>query len=1024
MADDKKTLELQIRIAAAEALKAVSSLRGEMTTLAGEMRKLSESDAAAVKRTFEETQAAANRAAASMKLFGVSGGELRQMQARLKTAAVDLVTNGLDPQSEEVRKLTEEYKRLGQEAADLDRAAGNNINSFGDLKNALGSLAQVAALTRALGTIKDMGAFALSAADTFQTARNEFGILLGDMEAGAGLFNQIKAFNDKTPFSLDTLTQATSVLLAAKVPLADLQNQLAKFGDLSQGNSQKFTSYVNAFSKAAAKGKADMETLNAYINQGVPILAALGERFGVLEDEIVEMVSQGKVSFKDFSAALDDLAAEGGRYFGGMELGSQSLSAMQEGLKESVASLAASFGEMLLPAAIKVVEALTDITGAINDSPIAKGALAAALAMVTGYLAAMAVKAGVAFAAQMSLNFAIGALNPVALAATLAVASLAAGYTMYAAKQQDAAREAENLALKQRQQTGAIEDSAAALRRYTQALADLADDQIRGRIRELENTISSAPALIRQSMEAMKGTSFDALYSRDADNLAALYGTLAERRTAFIDSMFSGTQASKIQRINEQLAAARAYLTDPGLGGAEESKLQEIIRVLTSDLEKLTETAGGSMSEIDRTAAKWKEAWAGVWEQFRTEQSTDPFAAVDLEHRKKLEDAYNNYVRSGNKETIDQVNEYYASKRREIAEALKNEEERLERELSKTRVDDLEYEMREELKRIDALEAKRVIAAAGSEEAITELREKYAAMRAETEEGYIKQIADALKKEDPMRERLEQARADLVDWQQALSDSLSLSLMNIESIGDKAAVILGDLGAQLAELSTSAALGGLEELGRAMAEGADASEVMSRALAEMAQQILRQLPMMFLQAGLRLIANDNLPLGLGFIAAAGSSAILSGWTDGKIAQAQKDAKKNAAGGVFDEYGRAAREYAAGGAFTNQIISRPTYFRYGGGLGLMGEAGPEAVMPLSRGSDGRLGVSVADAAAGGTDVYVIIQNYSGEEVRTEESSDSSGNQIRKVIIGAVKQSISSGEMDQTMSGRYGLRARGT
>jgi hypothetical protein len=62
------------------------------------------------------------------------------------------------------------------------------------------------------------------------------------------------------------------------------------------------------------------------------------------------------------------------------------------------------------------------------------------------YLAAMAVKAGVAFAAQMKLNFAAGALNPAVLAATLAVAGLAAGYTVYAANQQKAAREAENFA--------------------------------------------------------------------------------------------------------------------------------------------------------------------------------------------------------------------------------------------------------------------------------------------------------------------------------------------------------------------------------------------------------------------------------------------------------------------------------------------------------------------------------------------------------------------------------------------------
>jgi phage-related minor tail protein len=90
---------------------------------------------------------------------------------------------------------------------------------------------------------------------------------------------------------------------------------------------------------------------------------------------------------------------------------------------------------------------------------------------------------------------------------------------------------------------------------------------------------------------------------------------------------------------------------------------------------------------------------------------------------------------------------------------------------------------------------------------------------------------------------------------------------------------------------------------------------------------------------------------------------------------------------------------------------------------MGEAGPEAIMPLTRGGDGRLGVNASGISAGGAAVYVIIQNYTNEEVRTEESSGSDGSQIRKIIIGTVKQSITGGEMDQSMSSRYGLRARG-
>jgi phage-related minor tail protein len=52
-------------------------------------------------------------------------------------------------------------------------------------------------------------------------------------------------------------------------------------------------------------------------------------------------------------------------------------------------------------------------------------------------------------------------------------------------------------------------------------------------------------------------------------------------------------------------------------------------------------------------------------------------------------------------------------------------------------------------------------------------------------------------------------------------------------------------------------------------------------------------------------------------------------------------------------------FAKGGAFSNSIVSSPTLFKFADGgttrTGLMGEAGPEAIMPLKRGPDGSLGV---------------------------------------------------------------------
>ena len=65
-------------------------------------------------------------------------------------------------------------------------------------------------------------------------------------------------------------------------------------------------------------------------------------------------------------------------------------------------------------------------------------------------------------------------------------------------------------------------------------------------------------------------------------------------------------------------------------------------------------------------------------------------------------------------------------------------------------------------------------------------------------------------------------------------------------------------------------------------------------------------------------------------------------------------------------------FADGGAFTNSIVSKPTAFGMAGGkTGVMGEAGEEAIMPLTRTANGKLGVSVVGGGGGGVNLSLSM-----------------------------------------------------
>lgn len=111
-------------------------------------------------------------------------------------------------------------------------------------------------------------------------------------------------------------------------------------------------------------------------------------------------------------------------------------------------------------------------------------------------------------------------------------------------------------------------------------------------------------------------------------------------------------------------------------------------------------------------------------------------------------------------------------------------------------------------------------------------------------------------------------------------------------------------------------------------------------------------------------------------------------------------------GLFG-YGTGVEANANGGVYQSPSLSTysggvyntPQLFAFAKGAGVFGEAGPEAIMPLRRGPDGRLGVAAhgGGGSGGGVGVSIRIDNNGGKEVTTNESMlQQFGNEIGQFV----------------------------
>ncbi|EOL9019489.1 phage tail tape measure protein [Cronobacter dublinensis] len=123
-----------------------------------------------------------------------------------------------------------------------------------------------------------------------------------------------------------------------------------------------------------------------------------------------------------------------------------------------------------------------------------------------------------------------------------------------------------------------------------------------------------------------------------------------------------------------------------------------------------------------------------------------------------------------------------------------------------------------------------------------------------------------------------------------------------------------------------------------------------------------------------------------------------------------------AGMAIQNYGSSFKFNAKGGVYSSADLSRysgsvvdtPTFFAFAKGAGVMGEAGPEAIMPLTRDATGRLGVkALGSGTQGGAGVSVSIGaiNFTGDKGGAQGNANAAGA-VANQLTGAILDTINS------------------
>lgn len=244
------------------------------------------------------------------------------------------VIEAQDNASQVMRRFANETDKANEKIEEASKKAGffkTNLNAAG--------LAAGGFLT-GLGLL---GKSAITAAASFEQTKIGITNMVGSAAKASDLLNEISQFAAKTPFEFPELATTTKQLLSFGFGIDDAMASMKMLGDVSASMNVPIGDLAYLFGTLRAQGRAFTIDIRQFAMRGIPIYEYLGQVLKTDTAGVQEMVEAGKVGFPEVEKAFTLMTSAGGRFAGGMEAQSRSLTGLFSTLSDNVGFVTRQF---------------------------------------------------------------------------------------------------------------------------------------------------------------------------------------------------------------------------------------------------------------------------------------------------------------------------------------------------------------------------------------------------------------------------------------------------------------------------------------------------------------------------------------------------------------------------------------------------------------------------------------------------------------------------------------------------------